>query len=215
MSGSPPTREYAARMKTRQELSRASKDMTREERERRRQLARVAGGVALAVALYLFLLPDLWPEPTGTIEVPAQATFGAPSHVTLTVRAWHPNFEVAHVYLVAEAPRLLPGPGGHMQTLFTFDLYQAPAAPGWTAIGVNRLTWPRSRSFTFALPLAELAEAGLLEGGVLTGRIHATVRYADVVVVRRSFQQVTEQTVDVRAPVSTQIAGAPDSARDR
>lgn len=202
-------------MKTRQKLSRASQDMTREERERRRQLARVGGYVALAVALYLLVLPDLWPEPTGTIQAPAQATFGAPSHVTLTVRAWHPNFEVAHVFLTAEAPRLLPGPGGRMQTLFTFDLYQAPAAPSWTAISVNRLTWPRSRSFTFALPLAELAEVGLLEGGVLTGDILATVSYADVVGVRRgTFQQVIEQTVHVRAPVATQIAGVPDSARD-
>lgn len=175
----------------------------------------MVGGLVVLGA-YLLVLPVLWPEPVPVVDMPRAVTVGAPAEVSLTVRAWHPNVEVNHVSLVVESPELLPGPGGRLQTLFPFDVARAPSVRQvWRLLELNRLTWPRSWSFRFRLPLDEIAAAGLLRGDRLRGTVHVGLGYATVFERRACLwcRGHGVETVTSRTPFELVVHGEAGSGR--
>ena len=55
--------------------------------------------LAVAVAVYFLLLPSLWPQPSGKVDLPPRITYGRDLPVTVKATCWHPNYSVRRVRL--------------------------------------------------------------------------------------------------------------------
>lgn len=124
---------------------------------------------------YFFLLPMFWPAPRVSVAVPATARLDADLPVRVQISAWHANYQLSMVRLFVDNATATAVPPG--RPLYPIYLRQQRPRLAWNYWRVNRWTWPRRRRVDFVVPLKDLAAAGQLQPGVLTGKVDVEVRH--------------------------------------
>ncbi len=128
---------------------------------------------------YFGLLPLFWPRPKATAELPHQHSYNEDMRVRITVFAWHNNVEIRQVrFYVDYQQTTAHGPEGPFYAMNLFHSGQPRRR--WPFFGVNRFTWPRSRRADLTLPLAELAQRGVVRTGVVRGKLDISIAAPDL-----------------------------------
>jgi len=128
-----------------------------------------------AIAVYVFVVPPFWPDPTVRADLPPEAFLDEEPEIKVTVSAWHSNFQIAHVrFYVDRGSTTAHGPRGPLHPLV---LHNAPRMHRWSFWRLDRLTWPRSRVLRLALPLKRLSQEGVVKPGIVRGKIDVEVDY--------------------------------------
>lgn len=116
------------------------------------------------------------PPPRVKIEMPSEGTLTQDLTVTVSVNAWHSNFDISEV-------RVLPDPSNSTASIYgkmpvILELKEGKSRSAWLGWQVNRITWPRSKQYKFTVPVKEMASEGILKTGELRGNIAVTVVHA-------------------------------------
>ena len=98
--------------------------------------------------------------------------------VQVEVSACHANAHLCQVrFYVDNWQSTAVGPSG---PLYAVILYEDSARPKWGYWRIKRWSWPHTWRRRFAVPLRRLARQGLVQPGVLRGKVDVTVCYPDV-----------------------------------
>jgi hypothetical protein len=145
----------------------------------------------LSLGLYLVVVPFFWPPPAAQVTIPKESAFNQDLHIDATVSAWHSNFVVVGVRFYVDFQKTTAhGPKGSLDTL---SLYEGEGPPDWTFWNLNRLTWPCSEHLNLKVPLSELAAAGLVQPGVVVGKVDVSIAY------RPGFNRTAKYSMTVRS----------------
>lgn len=135
------------------------------------------GGV-FTLVLYLIVIPALWPQPQVDTELPAALPRKGELPVTVTVKAWHPNFSVRQVSFSVD---MVSSTALRSRRPFVpVNIYESEHVTRWPIGFRNRLSWPNRRTYRLKVPSEELTGQGSLSGGILEGTIDVTVDYTKV-----------------------------------
>lgn len=134
--------------------------------------------IFLAIALYFFAIPVVWPPPRISVELPEVLQPGEDLTVRMTVRAWHPNFRVRQVSFSIDG--IGSSAYASRKLYVPLNLHERERTTDWTVGFAERTTWPRKRSFVLTVPAGRMFRSGTLREGVLSGGLGATVDYTRV-----------------------------------
>lgn len=123
---------------------------------------------------YFGILPLFWPRPKATAELPHEHPYDQDLGITIEVFAWHKNVKIRQVrFYVNYQQTTAHGPEGSFYSIRLF--HGGKRTQRWSFFTVNRFTWPRSRRLDITLPLAQLAEKGVVKTGVVRGKLDISV----------------------------------------
>ena len=128
---------------------------------------------------YFGLLPLFWPRPKATAEFPQEHPYDADLGIKIEVYAWHKNVKIREVrFYVDYQQTTAHGPEGpfHARSLF----HSREPRHRWPYFRLNRFTWPRSRELDLTLPLAQLAQKGVVKAGVVRGKLDVSIATPDM-----------------------------------
>ena len=144
--------------------------------------------IFISVVVYYIALPSLWPAPKISVEVPERLSAGQDLAVTVTARAWHPNFRIRQVSFSIDG---IASTGYASRKLFVpVTIYEDRGALEWSVGLGERSSWPRKRIHDLSVPTARLFRSGVLRQGTLTGSIDVEVEYTRVT-VRSGYPKLT------------------------
>lgn len=129
--------------------------------------------------LYFIILPGNWPEPSVEASVPPAVTLGEDVMVDVTVKAWHPNFQVRQISFSVRnvsSTALVYG----KRPFVPVNLLEEEKTDRWQVGFARRATWPRSKSFQLTVPLRKLTLEKKLREGTLHGTIDVLVDHTRV-----------------------------------
>ncbi len=128
---------------------------------------------------YFGLLPLFWPRPKATAEFPQEHPYDADLGIKIEVYAWHKNVKIREVrFYVDYQQTTAHGPEGPFYARTLFHSGKPPHR--WSFFAVNRFTWARSRELDLTLPLAQLAQEGVVKNGVVRGKLDVSVATPDM-----------------------------------
>ena len=90
--------------------------------------------------------------------------------IALSLHSWSGNAHLVSVRFYPDPLRTTAG-----QSLYPLVLYQAPRIGSLSYWHLSRLTYPRTRTFRLAFPLARLAQQAVVGPGVINGKIDAEI----------------------------------------
>lgn len=122
--------------------------------------------------VYLGLIPWLWPRPNVAATLPTSAALGEDIPLEVTVSAWHSNFRATRVCFWVDPLR--SNALVEQAAFYPIDVRDIVPRTSWPQWSINRVTWPRSRSYNFTVPLNQRWREGVLQAGVLQGMIWVT-----------------------------------------
>ena len=136
----------------------------------RRRWRRGLVGVLLVAAVYVGVLPVLWPDPDVRVSVPAEVSVTAGLSVRIDVGSWHDNVRVlsARLYVDPRRSTVLLSPSTAVASL---------PQGGWSYTGLGRLTYPRTSRVKLHLPLVG-DPSGTLPAGTARGTVDVDLEVA-------------------------------------
>jgi hypothetical protein len=134
--------------------------------------------VFLAAAVYFLGVPNFWPEPTSTAEFSADLSIGSDLPLTVTVKAWHPNFSVRQVSFAVDnvqSSALLSS-----KALVPLNVYDRDRVSTWNVGLADRMSRPTSKTLSLSVPLAAMAKKRGFRMGELRGSIDIVIDYTRI-----------------------------------
>ncbi len=134
--------------------------------------------LVVAALFYFFILPSLWPQPSGKVDIPSHVAYGSDLPVSVKATCWHPNYAVRRVRLTinnVNSPALTDS-----RPLLPFNLLNEEERKSWDVGFSDRLTFPRSSRHELTAPLSDLARRGKLRAGILRGTVDIDIDYTEV-----------------------------------
>lgn len=133
--------------------------------------------IFVVAIVYFFILPASWAwlEPEAEIHIPGEWAYDEDLPVEFTLSAWHSNYEIVLVrfhpdYHESELR-------GEPEPMYPQPLIQGERRNQWSAVTLNRFTWPRSERHDLTVPLAELADQNRSAPGTLRGHVEITIHF--------------------------------------
>ncbi|MCP5002913.1 MAG: hypothetical protein GY941_03035 [Planctomycetes bacterium] len=134
---------------------------------------------SILALLYLFLLPNFWPEPEISINIPLANGIQDNIEATIQVHSWHSNFSLFAVDGIFEVdPSKNEG-----NPIVMMDLLPDKDNNAWDpdhALAINRWTFPKTYKYNITLPLKDLHSRNIFVSNYLTGRINVRLRYPNL-----------------------------------
>ncbi len=128
---------------------------------------------------YFGILPLFWPGPKATAELPLEHPYDEDLAIRIEVFAWHKNVRIRQVrFYVDPQQTTAHGPEGPFLARGLF--HSGEPRRMWPFSTVNRFTWARSRDLDLTLPLAQLAQEGVVGTGVVRGKLDVSIATPDM-----------------------------------
>ncbi|MDP3981165.1 MAG: hypothetical protein Q8Q33_07130 [Chlamydiota bacterium] len=136
--------------------------------------------VLVLALIYLFSIPEFWPQPKCQILMPDKHALSQDLPVPILIQAWHSNVNIAEIRFY---PDNHTSEAIDKKPFYPVILYRKENKKDWKYWDVNTLSWPQEKSITIDLPFSEWAKDHTLKSGLLIGTLDITLNYP---IVRRS-----------------------------